>query len=65
MAVGMATVFAFLSLLVGSMLLAGRIFQRWGHLVPDEESLPAAESPDEGAQVAVALAVAAREASKS
>ena len=58
MVIGMATVFAFLALLVGCMTLAGRVFRRWNHLLPDEE--PVAKSTDTGARIAVAIASAAR-----
>jgi sodium pump decarboxylase gamma subunit len=62
MIIGMATVFAFLTLLVGTMQASAAFFHSYGHLFPEPEpptprrSLPAGDpSPD----IAVVLAAIA------
>ena len=59
MAVGMGTVFAFLTLLVGCMNVAGAVFSRLPLEVEEEDSPAMLE--DEAVLMAVALAVAERE----
>jgi sodium pump decarboxylase gamma subunit len=64
MVIGMGTVFAFLVLMVGCVDVVGRVIRRWEHLFPDEVPEPVKESPDRGAQLAIAIAAAAREAGR-
>lgn len=56
MVVGMATVFAFLVLLVAAMQLSASFFRKFAHWFPEEESAPAAAATDPVAEIAVALA---------
>ena len=58
MVIGMATVFAFLVLLILAMYGSATFFRKFAHLFPEEESLPAkgASATDPVAQIAVALA---------
>ena len=55
MVVGMATVFAFLLLLVVSMQIAATFFKKFAHLFPEEVAETAA-SVNPAAAIAVALA---------
>ncbi|MGE4488352.1 MAG: OadG family protein [Kiritimatiellales bacterium] len=54
--IGMATVFAFLILLVGAMLLTAKFFMKFAHLFPEAQPKAAAPKTDAGIEVAVALA---------
>ena len=58
MVIGMATVFAFLVLLILSMNLSAAFFRKFAHLFPEEQ--PAAKSAkpaaDPSAEIAIALA---------
>lgn len=54
--VGMATVFAFLVLMVAAMNLAAAFFKKYAHLFPEEQPAVAAPKQDVGAEIAVALA---------
>lgn len=58
MVVGMATVFAFLVLLVVAMQSASSFFQKFAHLFPEEvtETTAAKSASDPAAAIAVALA---------
>ncbi len=58
MVIGMATVFAFLVLLILAMNGSAAFFRKFAHLFPEEEQLPAkaASAMDPVAQIAVALA---------
>ena len=58
MVIGMATVFAFLVLLILSMNASAAFFRKFAHLFPEEEAVPqkAAASGDPAAQIAVVLA---------
>jgi sodium pump decarboxylase gamma subunit len=58
MVIGMATVFAFLVLLILSMNTSAAFFRKFAHLFPDEKAVerkPAAAA-DPAAEIAVALA---------
>ena len=55
--IGMATVFAFLVLLVAAMQGSAAFFQKYAHLFPEEVAKTAAKpSTDPAAAIAVALA---------
>ena len=58
MVIGMATVFAFLVLLILSMSASASFFRKFAHLFPDEEPAKGASSAaaDPTAEIAVALA---------
>jgi oxaloacetate decarboxylase gamma subunit len=59
MVIGMATVFAFLVLLIAAMNASAAFFRRFSHLFPEEETAPrkpAAAAADPAAEIAVALA---------
>ncbi len=58
MVIGMATVFAFLVLLIGAMNGSAVFFKKFAHLFPEEESLPAkaAVVTDPSLEIAIALA---------
>lgn len=58
MVIGMATVFAFLVLLILAMNGSAAFFSKFAHLFPEETQTPvkAARSADPVAQIAVALA---------
>ena len=58
MVIGMATVFAFLVLLILSMSGSAAFFRKFAHLFPEEELAPkkSAASVDPVAEIAVALA---------
>lgn len=59
MAVGMITVFAFLTLLVGMMSASTVFFERFADRFPDDEpEEPAAKRSNRDAEVALAIAVA-------
>jgi sodium pump decarboxylase gamma subunit len=54
--VGMATVFAFLILLVVSMQASAAFFKKFAHLFPEEVTKPTAPAANPAAAIAVALA---------
>ncbi len=54
--IGMATVFAFLVLLVFAMQVSASFFKKFAHLFPEEEAETAAPPPNPAAVIAVALA---------
>ena len=58
MVIGMATVFAFLVLLIVAMSTSAAFFRKFAHLFPEEEQTPSKAAPaaDPVAQIAVALA---------
>ena len=58
MVIGMATVFAFLVLLILSMNVSAAFFRKFAHLFPEEikAAKPAAAAADPSAEIAVALA---------
>lgn len=56
--IGMATVFAFLVLLVIAMQLSAVFFKKYAHLFPEEVAQPAA-APVENPAAAIAVALAA------
>jgi oxaloacetate decarboxylase (Na+ extruding) subunit gamma len=58
MVIGMATVFAFLVLLILAVNLSAAFFQKFSHLFPERASIPVAPKPaaDLDAEVAVVLA---------
>ena len=57
MVIGMATVFAFLVLLILSMNRSAAFFRRFAHLFPEEQApKKAAAAADPVAEIAVALA---------
>ena len=58
MVIGMATVFAFLVLLIVAMNSSAAFFRKFAHLFPEEEKThpKAASAADPVAQIAVALA---------
>lgn len=56
--IGMATVFAFLVLLVGAMRLSAAFFEKFAHLFPEEVAQPAA-APAANPTAAIAVALAA------
>ena len=58
MVIGMATVFAFLVLLILSMNASAAFFRKFAHLFPEEEQVQAksAAAADPVAEIAVALA---------
>jgi sodium pump decarboxylase gamma subunit len=58
MVIGMATVFAFLVLLILAMNGSAAFFSKFAHLFPEEEKAPAkaVSAADPVAQIAVALA---------
>ncbi len=59
MVIGMATVFAFLVLLILAMNGSAAFFRKYAHLFPEEAPTPAKAAPavaDPGAEIAVALA---------
>ena len=58
MAVGMITVFAFLSILVAVMSLQARFFSAFADRFPDAEPTGTDEPADDGAELALAIAVA-------
>jgi len=59
MVIGMATVFAFLVLLILAMNGSALFFKKFAHLFPEEEKSVAKAAPavDPSAEIAVALAV--------
>jgi sodium pump decarboxylase gamma subunit len=63
MAVGMVTVFVFLSLLVGLMQGSAAFFAAFAHRFPDAD-LDDPSIDESGADVEVAIAIAAAEASR-
>ena len=58
MVIGMATVFAFLVLMIAAMTGSAAFFSKFAHLFPEEEQAPAkaASSVDPVTEIAVALA---------
>ena len=58
MVIGMATVFAFLVVLIVAMNRSAAFFRKFAHLFPEEEQSPAksASAMDPVAEIAVALA---------
>lgn len=54
--IGMATVFAFLVLLVIAMQLTAAFFKKFAHLFPEEVAQTAAPAANPAAAIAVALA---------
>ena len=56
MVVGMATVFAFLILLVAAMQLSAVFFKKFAHLFPEEVAETASSTASPVAAIAVALA---------
>ncbi len=59
MVVGMFTVFAFLTLLVGMMKASAVFFERFADSFPDEPSVPKAPTPSSNdAEIALVLSVA-------
>lgn len=54
--IGMATVFAFLVLLVVAMQLTAAFFKKFAHLFPEEVAQTAAPAANPAAAIAVALA---------
>jgi sodium pump decarboxylase gamma subunit len=59
MVIGMATVFAFLVLLIGAMNLSSVFFRKFSHLFPEETQEAAAKpvaQSDPAEEIAVALA---------
>lgn len=58
MVIGMATVFAFLVLLILSMNASAAFFSKFAHLFPEEQPVQqkSAASADPSAEIAVALA---------
>ncbi len=54
--IGMATVFAFLVLLVGAMLSSAKFFKKFAHLFPEEVVAAPAPAANPAAAIAVALA---------
>ena len=54
--IGMATVFAFLVLLVVAMQLSAVFFKKFAHLFPEEVAATSAPAPSPAAAIAVALA---------
>ena len=56
MVTGMATVFAFLVLLIVAMSSSALFFRKFAHLFPEEEQTPAKSALDPVAEIAVALA---------
>ena len=56
MVIGMATVFAFLVLLVVAMQLTAAFFKKFAHLFPEEVAQTAAPAANPATAIAVALA---------
>ena len=58
MVIGMATVFAFLVLMIVAMNRSAAFFKKFAHLFPEEVNTPskAASAMDPAAEVAIALA---------
>ena len=58
MVIGMATVFAFLVLMIAAMTGSAAFFSKFAHLFPEEEQVPAKAAPsvDPVAEIAGALA---------
>lgn len=56
MIVGMATVFAFLILLVAAMSLAAAFFKKFAHWFPEAPTAQPAATSDPSARIAVAIA---------
>ncbi len=67
MGVGMVVVFAFLILLVFSLELSTRFFEKFGHLFPDPapDETPAQRPSGPAPDLAVAVAAAARKRTKA
>lgn len=58
LALGMATVFSFLVLLVAAMTLSAAFFKRFAHRFPDAPTQPASGRDEEIEVLAIAIAVA-------
>jgi sodium pump decarboxylase gamma subunit len=56
MVIGMATVFAFLVLLILSMSTSAAFFRKFAHLFPEEQAVLQKSNADPAAEIAVALA---------
>lgn len=56
MIIGMATVFAFLVLLVVAMNGSAAFFRKFAHLFPEEKAAAPAPKADPAAEIAIALA---------
>jgi len=58
MVIGMATVFAFLVLMIVAMNCSAAFFKKFAHLFPEEEATPAkvASATDPAVGIAIALA---------
>ena len=56
MVIGMATVFAFLVLLIVAMSSSAAFFRKFAHLFPEEVQAPVKSASDPVAEIAVALA---------
>ena len=65
MVVGMATVFGFLSILVGMMVVSAAFFESFAHLYPDPDPEPPRPEPTDDADVRIAVALAAIAAHRS
>ena len=56
MVIGMATVFAFLVLLIVAMNSSAAFFRKFAHLFPEEEQISSKPVSQPGAEIAVILA---------
>jgi len=64
MVIGMATVFAFLVLLIVAMNRSAAFFNKFAHLFPEEEQIPAKVASATGPAVEIAIALAAIKAKR-
>ena len=58
MVIGMATVFAFLVLMIVAMNRSAAFFKKFAHLFPEEQATPAKAAPAAGPAVEIAIALA-------